>query len=379
VDALASLALVDHHCHGVSGENLDRAEFESFINEGFDRPARGTSHFDTPIGLAVRRWCAPILDLEPFPDPDSYIDRRLDLGADEVNRRFLRSSGLGAALVDTGYVPDGGLGPEEVGELAGAQPGAIFRLESVAEEVAASGVGATEYAHAFADALGTAAERAVGLKTVVAYRGGFGFDPSVPSAQEVEAAAGRWLRATAGTVPRLEDPVLLRHGIWSGAELARDRGFPIQFHAGFGDPDLLLHEANPTLLTSLVRRLGAMPVDVVFLHCYPYHREAGYLAAMFPNVYLDVGSILHYTGPSSGRILAEALELAPFTKHLYASDAFGAAELFYLGALLFRRGLGATLDAWIQEDHCSTTEAERIAELIGRGNAVRIYPLDGDT
>jgi predicted TIM-barrel fold metal-dependent hydrolase len=114
---------------------------------------------------------------------------------------------------------------------------------------------------------------------------------------------------------------------------------------------------------------------VVFLHCYPYHREAAYLAAVFPNVYLDLGSVLHYTGPSSESILAETMELTPFTRHLYSSDAFGVAEFYYLGALLFRRGLQAVLDGWVHQGQCSTAEAERIAALAAGENARRIYPL----
>ena len=105
-DTLAGLQLVDHHCHGVVAGDLDRDAFESFINEGFDRPASGTSHFDTPIGLAVRRWCAPVLDLEPFVPAETYVTKRLELGAREVNQRFLGASGLQALFLDSGYRSD---------------------------------------------------------------------------------------------------------------------------------------------------------------------------------------------------------------------------------------------------------------------------------
>jgi predicted TIM-barrel fold metal-dependent hydrolase len=247
-------------------------------------------------------------------------------------------------------------------------------LEAVAEAVARGGVEAAAYPDAFARSLEAAAAAAVGLKTVVAYRGGFGFDPTPPSTREVVDAAARWL--SKDPPPRVEDPVLLRHGIWTGAELARDRGLPLQVHAGYGDPDLTLHLTNPSLLTDLVRALGKLAVDVVFLHCYPYHREAAYLAAVFPNVHFDVGQALNYTGPSAGRVLAEAMELAPFTKQLYSSDAFALAELHYLGAVLFRRNLGTILGSWVRRDECSAAEADRIAELLGRANARRIYRLD---
>jgi predicted TIM-barrel fold metal-dependent hydrolase len=372
---IGELPLVDHHCHGVVPGDLDRRSFEGFINEGFDPAPQGTSHFDAPVGLAIRRWCAPVLELPTLPSPDRYLARRAELGAEEVHRRFLRSAGLETLLVETGYTAAADvLSPAAMGSLAAAPAHEVVRLEAVAEAVARGGVEAAAYPDAFARSLEAAAAAAVGLKTVVAYRGGFGFDPTPPSTREVVDAAARWL--SKDPPPRVEDPVLLRHGIWTGAELARDRGLPLQVHAGYGDPDLTLHLTNPSLLTDLVRALGKLAVDVVFLHCYPYHREAAYLAAVFPNVHFDVGQALNYTGPSAGRVLAEAMELAPFTKQLYSSDAFALAELHYLGAVLFRRNLGTILGSWVRRDECSAAEADRIAELLGRANARRIYRLD---
>jgi predicted TIM-barrel fold metal-dependent hydrolase len=262
-----------------------------------------------------------------------------------------------------------------MGRLAGAPVREIVRLESVAEAVAASGVDASAYPSAYTDALGEAARDAVGLKSIVAYRGGFGFDPAPPEGAEVIRAAGAFLEAAGSGRSQLTDPVLLRFGIWAGAQLARERGLPIQFHVGWGDPDLELHRTEPTLLTGLIRGFAGLGVNVALLHCYPFHRQAGYLAAMYPNVYFDVGSALHYLGPSAGHLLAEAMEVAPFSKLLFSSDAFGVAEQYHLGALLFRRALREVLDAWIAGDQCDTATAERIAEAIGRGNALRIYSL----
>jgi uncharacterized protein len=371
--SISGVPLVDHHCHGVVPGDLDRRSFEGFITEGFAPAPGGTSHFDSPVGLAIRRWCAPVLELPPLVSPDDYLTRRAELGAEEVHRRFLRSAGLEALVVETGHLAADLLGSAAMGLLAAAPAHEVVRLETVAEAVAREGVDAAAYPDAFARALEEAAAGAVGLKTVIAYRGGFGLDPVRPTTGEVVDAAGRWL--SKHEAPRLEDPVLLRHGIWTGAELARDRGLPLQIHAGYGDPDLTMHLVNPSLLTDLVRALGPLKVDVVFLHCYPYHREAAYLAAVFPHVYFDVGLALHYTGPGAAQVLTEAMELAPFTKQLYSSDGFALAEFHYLGALLFRRSLTAVLDDWVRREECSAADADRIAELLGRTNAHRIYPI----
>ena len=42
-------------------------------------------------------------------------------------------------------------------------------------------------------------------------------------------------------------------------------------------------------------------------------------------------------------MLRETLELVPFGKLLFSSDAYGLAELYLLGALLFRRSMATVL------------------------------------
>jgi predicted TIM-barrel fold metal-dependent hydrolase len=213
----------------------------------------------------------------------------------------------------------------------------------------------------------------------VAYRGGFGIDPTRPPAADVTAAAGRWLAGIAAAGPdariRVEEPSLLRLGLWTAVDIARERGMPIQAHAGFGDPDLDIDQANPALLTSFLRLLDPLDVNVVFLHCWPYHREAGYLAAIYRNAYFDLGATLHYAGPQAIGVMADALEVTPFTKQLFSSDAFGLAELYVAGAAQFRESLGKVLDGWIADGRCGADDAERIARMIGRDNALRIYPV----
>jgi predicted TIM-barrel fold metal-dependent hydrolase len=113
----------------------------------------------------------------------------------------------------------------------------------------------------------------------------------------------------------------------------------------------------------------------MLLHCYPYHRQAGAMASLFPHVYLDVGEALNHVGARSAAILAEALELTPFHKMLYSSDAFGLPELHYLGAAAFRHDIAAVTGAFVADGAWSAADAGRVAELIGSGNASRIYRL----
>ncbi len=367
------LPLIDHHCHGVVTGAPGGPGVESLLTESPWPAPPGTSAFDGQLGFAVRRWCAPVLGLEPSAPAGRYLERRAELGPGEVSRRLLRAAAVGAWLVDSGYQTARVLTPAELAEASGSPAYEIVRLESVAERVARGGTPAGGYAAAFADALSAAAAGAVGLKSIVAYRYGLDFEPRRPGADEVRAAAGRWLRAVdSGPAARLEDPVLLRHAIWSGVDL----GLPLQFHVGFGDPDVRLHRADPSLLHDFLLATRDAGTPVMLLHCYPYHRQAGYLAHVFPHVYMDVGEALNHVGARSAAVLAEALELTPFHKMLYSSDAFGLPELHYLGAAGFRRDLARVTGAFVADGAWSPADAERIGHLVGSANARRVYRLD---
>jgi predicted TIM-barrel fold metal-dependent hydrolase len=128
-------------------------------------------------------------------------------------------------------------------------------------------------------------------------------------------------------------------------------------------------------MTDFLRLVQHRRVPLMLLHCYPYHRSAGYLAHVFPHVYLDVGLAVNYTGARSVGIVAESLEVAPFGKLLFSSDAFGPAELHYLGAVLWRRAMSTVLGAWVDLGEWSIADAQRIAQLVGAGNAKRVYGL----
>ena len=371
--AVGNIALVDHHAHPVLGSNLSRAIFEELITESDRAAPAGTTRFDSQLGIAVRRWCAPVLGLPPDTSPDEYLARRAELGPDEATRLLLRASGTACFLVDTGYVLDGMLGLEPMAEAAGAGVAEIIRLERVAEQAIVAGDATADgFADQFRAALWDQAAGACGVKSIIGYRFGLDFDPAPPTAAEVAEAAGRWLgEIEQGGTIRITDPALLRHLLWTGVE----RGLPVQVHTGFGDPDADLRRCNPLYLRAFLERSEPSGVPIMLLHCYPYHREAGALAQAYPHVYLDVGLALNHVGARASAVVAESLELAPFSKVLFSSDAFGPAELHYLGALQWRRATAATLGAWVESGDWGGADAARVAGMIGADNARRVYRL----
>lgn len=372
-DFIEQVALIDHHVHGAFQADGDEARFQNSLNEGNTEPLTSPGEsYSTQLGLAIRRWCSGILDLPRHASPADYWSRRCELGELEVSRRMTRAAGVSDWLIDTGLSSADYLGPAGMADASGGRIHEIVRLEVVAEGLITEIANPADYAEEFCQRLQNLALRAVGFKTVLAYRAGFDQDLSRPMPAAVTEAARRWQENLGGgTTAKLTDVTLIAHGIHAAVSLK----LPLQFHVGFGDRDLDLHKTNPLYLLDFLRSPGVRETPIMLLHCYPFEREAGYLAHSFENVYLDVGLAVNFTGARSRELVARSFELAPFTKILYSSDAYGPAELHYLGARLWRNAVTRSVGEWIGDDDWSEADARRIVELVAHGNARRVYAL----
>ena len=369
-DRLRTIALVDHHVHGAFNKPIDRAGFEASINEGSTDPVPDfMTMFDSPLGLAIRRWCAPVLGLSAHAPADDYWARRSELGPDELAAAMLAGAGVSRWIVDTGFKGDLLTTPEQLAELSGRPASEILRLERLTEDLLETGTDPDDFPAAFRAALQAAADSPdiVGTKTIAAYRTNFDIDWSRPT--DVAVIEHARSLAAHGNDLRVDSPVLIAFGVHEAAE----HGLPIQVHVGFGDRDLDLNRTDPLLLLPLLRAMT--PVPVLLLHCYPFHRQAGYLAQAFDHVNFDVGLAINYLGSRSVALVGEALDTAPFAKQLYSSDAFGPPELHLLGAVLWRRAMGLILGEWVRTGDCAEQDEIAIVDMIGVHNAARVYGL----
>ena len=294
------------------------------------------------------RVLAQHLDCEPTER--AVYQRRLATDPAEYASAMLRATGTELMLVDDGYPPaDVGTSWQELGELADCPSRPVLRIERVAEEAAGDALDAVRAA------VSGARERGyVALKTIAAYRGGLDLDALGPSMRS----------------DRLEG-FGMREALLAALEANEASGdpLPLQVHTGFGDSDLFLPRASPGYLGPLVERFRA--TSFVLLHCYPFVREAGWLAHVYSNVYFDLSlTIPHVSRPAAA--LAEALELAPVSKLLYASDAARTPELYLLAAIWWRDALAAVLP-----EALPAAAAENAARMILRENAQALYRLSG--
>jgi hypothetical protein len=317
LEVLNGVPLVDHHAHGILRARPSLDEFRGLFSESPD--PRQWPHVAT--GLTYRR---AIRELAGFlgcePTEAAVYEHRLASDPDEYASRLLRATGTELLLVDDGFPPPGeGVEWEELGELAGCRARPVLRIET----------------HPLEDVATARTQGVVALKTIAAYRGG---------------------------LDRVSEPVLaaLEANEATGAPL------PVQVHCGFGDSDLWLARADPSHLKPLIERFRE--TKFVLLHCYPFVREAGWLAHVYGNVWFDLSlTIPHVSRPAEA--LREALELAPVSKLLYASDAARTPELYYLAAKWWREALAEVLPP---------EDAEADARAILRENALAVYGLSTD-
>ncbi|MHB8958241.1 MAG: amidohydrolase family protein [Candidatus Limnocylindrales bacterium] len=380
---LTTIRLVDHHVHGAVRERTDDATLIGMLL-GSDRPSTAAAAgFDTQVWLAIRRWCGPLLRAPAHVAPEDYlVARRAYERLIPIAQVLLPRAGLDRLIVDDGVGGVGGVGgsrltsPAETGALAGARASRVVSLEALAERLVCSLSDPAAWPDAFRAALSAELAGngpAVGFQTVLAHREGFDHDLARPGDEVVSDAAVRWaadVRATGpGASPRLADETLLRFGIWS----ALDTGRPLQVHTGLAGSGLdPLSFADPLVLAGFLRAAGER-APIVLLHPYPYQRSAGYLARTFPHVYLDLGPVVTDAGAASEAIVRESLELAPFSKVLFSSDAGFVPELHLLGSWLFRRAMSRVLGDWVARGDWSRDDAERGARLVGADNARRVY------
>jgi hypothetical protein len=284
-------------------------------------------------------------------------------------RHLLDEARVATVLLDDGYPRTGALSVAEFAAAGGAGTWRVLRIERLLEDLipTCDSVGALQ--ETLTAALESAGPNVVALKSIVAYRSGLAIQ--APDVHIVEQALAEVRAAWQGTPGRLAAKPLLDHFVLAAAQWAARRDLPLQLHTGFGDRDLDLRLANPLHLRPVLEGGPLSHGPVVLLHAaYPYVREAAYLASVYPNVHVDVSLAAPLlAGPGLTRVLEELLALAPATKLLYGSDAWGIPEWFWLAARAARRALGGALASF------SDPEAERVAQRVLHDNAAELYRL----
>lgn len=323
------LPLVDHHCHYLIKNVANRDERLARVSTEADDEY---PLFDIKNRLAYWEFKA---EAQKFGSP-AIVPWANDAEYSVYNQRLFSHYHFKRLFIDVGFVPDDAiLSLEQTAAMTQTEVAPILRLETTAEKIMTTSATFDEWWQKLQATVKNAKRQGyVGFKSIAAYR--FGLKLTDVSRADAQAAFTRWKNSG---VTRLTSSTVISYLVWNLSPLITATKLPLQFHVGYGDADTDMYQGNPLLMRDFLNEWSHQGLKVVLLHCYPYHREAGYLASVFPNLYFDI-SLIDNLGPSAmERVLDEALELAPYSRFLFASDASTYGEMYAVAAHRFKRAL----------------------------------------
>jgi uncharacterized protein len=367
---LTDIPLIDQHAHNllkpeVAAQYPYSAAFtESYHPEIINYHARYTFFYRRSL-----REVAALLNCEA--EETAILSRRQSLGLEELTHIYFRAANLEAIYLDDGLQAENILPISWHEKLIPVQR--ILRLELLAEQLIPQSPDFATFLDRFNSELDPPPHGVIAFKSIACYRSGLDIQPV---AFEVAKADFDTLKQKSPTQKiRFTDKPLIDFLLQQALLIAAKYRLPVQLHTGYGDPDLDLRLANPLYLRHLLESPQYHDAPIVLLHAsYPYMREAGYLASVYPQVYLDFGLAVPFLSVSGMRdTIRQLLELTPTTKLMYASDAHSIPELYYLGAKWGRQLLGEVLSQAVIDSDITVPEAEIIAAAILRENALSLY------
>ncbi len=363
--AIAAVPAIDQHAHLLVGPDAE-CRLADVLTESTD-PVQVDAGRVHPAHRAALRVLAETLGVDPTEA--AIAAARRDGFAQHV-ARLVGACRLEAMFVDDGFRPPGALTLDEHAGLVGCPVRRVVRIETEAETARAGGPPLAECRAILQRRISEAvAAGAVGLKTIAAYR--CGLDLPSPSVEAAAGAYDAWRRSGSS---RLQDPALVSLFLTDAVEAAGDQ-VPVQVHTGLGDADQRLAKADPALLQEHIDHGILAGRPIVLLHCYPFVRQAGYLASIYAPVHFDLSLAVTLLPQRAPELVAEALELAPASKLLFATDASRLPEMFLLGTQWWRDALARALARLVDDDYLDEPQARQWAELILAGNARRLYRL----
>jgi len=367
----AEIPIVDHHAHSLlTAQPATVQAFRSFFTES---PDQEIARHHVPHTLFYRRGLRDLAGLLRCDvTEEAVLAARSRLPFVDLARRLFTDANIDTVLVDYGYRRSDHYAHDALIALLPCRVEPVLRLETMAEELLAGTSSLSTLEEAFVAAVDDAPRQGVvSYKTIIAYRCGLAVERHPREA--VEAAYRAEKARIDGGGRRIAAKPLLDTLLWLALERIARLEMPVQVHCGFGDSDLHLVYANPAWLRPVLEHPPFRGARVVLLHCWPFVHEAAWLAGVYANVYLDLSLTVPFVSHGGADAFAQALEHAPVTKVLYASDAFSIPELFWLGARHGRLALAAALDRIRQAGYLEPREMPEVAERILSRNAREVY------
>lgn len=371
---LSDIPVVDNHCHAIEAvQRTGVAEWRALFTESPDQGMRSLEVADTAF---YRRLTRSLESFYGVHGEEGVLLARERRSTTELVGELFRDANIRGVVIDTGYpAPENAMDVREFTEASGAEYVALLRLEVAFQELVVASSSFEELVESVRDLVDDVRGSGfVGFKSIVAYRTGLAIERwSDADARASYADALAEVSAT-GSV-RLGHKPLLDTLLHLALSAAAEQELPVQFHIGYGDPDVDLRAASPLELRNILEEPAYRSMPVVLLHgCWPYFREGAYLSSVYANAYLDLSYAVPFISVAEMTSMTRAaMAVAPFSKLMYSSDGSRVPELSWIAARDGRRVIGSILGELVEDGDLGIDDARDAGEQILQGNALRMY------
>ncbi len=369
---LSDIPIIDHHAHSLlkTAQPLSMERFQGFFTENGDATVKAR---DVPHTIL---WQWGIRDLAGYlgcePTAEAVLAARNAVPLADLANGMWRDQNSETLIIDYSFRGAENYTPEELRATFNQKIELLLRLETFAQDLIMEHATFTQLLDAFvAGVEGARTAGHCGLKSIIAYR--TGLDIAWRTRDEASRAFGevKDLAYRQGSI-RLANKPLCDFLVLTALDIANRQAMPFQFHTGFGDADINLLTANPLHLRPVIEKFTN--VSFVLLHAgYPYVRELGYLAAIYPHVYMDLSLAIPFITTLIPTMIHEALALTPTNKIMYSSDAFSIPEIYWLANKWGRAALERVLGEIVQAGALTEAQARQAGERILNTNARGVY------
>jgi uncharacterized protein len=376
---LADVPVVDNHAHAIEARQpTGLASWRALFTESPDPGMRAHEVADTAF---YRRLIRSLEAFYGVSGEEGVLRARESRSTAKLVSELFRDASILGVVIDTGYpAPENAMEVADFMAASGAEYVGLLRLEVEFQRLVVEHGSYDQLIAGVRDFVSDVRGGGfAGFKSIAAYRTGLAIERWSDEAARDAYAQARVEADLTGSV-RLGYKPLLDTLLHLAFEAAAAQELPVQFHVGYGDPDVDLRKASPLELRSILEDSAYRSMPVVLLHgCWPYFREGAYLASVYGNAYLDLSYAVPFI--SSGEMTSmtrAALSVAPMSKLMYSSDGSRIPELNWIAAKDGRRVIGSVLGELVADGDLDSAQARQAGERILRDNALRLYGFRGN-
>ncbi|MBW2369852.1 MAG: amidohydrolase family protein, partial [Deltaproteobacteria bacterium] len=305
---LSDLPVVDNHCHlfNTTFKSHDPSAVLSMSLN--DMPAEQRRH--TMIYRYLLRELRHFWGMKNVSDEILLSERLKRMKTDYTQwvADIFSDVRIHALIVDLGYQP-AVQSLDDFENLVPARVHYMFRIESVLDELWENLRNGRIDFPAAEDQYFAALEEGLNQPGIVAAKSIIGYRTGL----EIQPVVRKDLQNTDPTEKAFRD-YFFAQTLAKAAEI----NLPVQIHASFGESNIDMRRNHPGMLKWVLDQPTFRDVRIVLVHGgYPHSFAAGYLAAVYPNVYVDISAMFPFVPLGSRQGLRDIFDMCPFNKIMY--------------------------------------------------------------